>query len=157
MAVHLRLRRLGRKKVPIYKLVAADSRAPRNGRFIESLGIYKPLIQPMEFEVKEPRVFYWLEKGALPSDTVRTLLSRKGLWLKWSLMKKGADDVRIAAELEKWQSLQEAKLQREADRKARRAAAQRKSRKEKPAKAQEQQTEPEAKPAEASETKQENA
>jgi small subunit ribosomal protein S16 len=98
----------------------------------------------MEFDVKEPRLFYWLQKGALPSDTVRTLLSRKGIWLRWSLMKKGADEATITTELQKWQSLQEAKLAREAERKARRAVAERKMRKEKPAKA-----EAEAKPAEA--------
>ena len=138
MAVKLRFRRLGRKKVPIYKLVAADSRSPRDGRFIEALGVYNPLIQPLEFEVKEPRLFYWLQEGATPSDTVRTLLSRKGLWLKWSLMKKGADDATIVTELGKWQSLQEEKLKREADRKARRAATQRKLRKEKPAQPKEQ-------------------
>lgn len=148
MAVHLRFRRIGRKKVPIYKLVAADSRAPRNGRFIEALGIYKPLVQPMELEVKEPRLFYWLGKGALPSDTVRTLLSRKGIWLRWGLMKKGADEATITTELQKWQSMQEAKLAREAERKARRAAARRKMRKEKPA-----QPEAEAKPAPTEEAK----
>jgi len=144
LAVHLRLRRIGRKKVPIYKLVAADSRAPRNGRFLEALGIYKPLVQPMDLEVKEPRLFYWLGKGALPSDTVRTLLSRKGIWLRWSLMKKGADEATIAGELQKWQSLQEAKLAREVERKARRAAAHRKQRKEKPASAPSEQAQPEA-------------
>jgi small subunit ribosomal protein S16 len=98
----------------------------------------------MEFDVKEPRLLYWLERGAKPSDTVRTLLSRKGIWLRWSMMKKGADEGTIAAELQKWQTLQEAKLAREAERKTRRAAAQRKMRKEKPAK-----PEGEAKPAEA--------
>ena len=153
MAVHLRLRRLGRKKVPIYKLVAADSRAARNGRFIEALGLYKPLVQPLEFEVKEPRLFYWLQKGALPSDTVRTLLSRKGLWLKWILMKRGADETTIASELAKWQSLQEEKLRREAERKTRRAAAQKKMRKEKPTQAKEQPAAAEAKPVEAEEGK----
>jgi small subunit ribosomal protein S16 len=102
----------------------------------------------MELEVKEPRLFYWLGKGALPSDTVRTLLSRKGIWLRWSLMKKGADEATITTELQKWQSMQEAKLVREAERKARRAAAQRKMRKEKPA-----QPEAEARPAPAEEAK----
>jgi len=98
----------------------------------------------MELEVKEPRLFYWLGKGALPSDTVRTLLSRKGIWLRWSLMKKGADEATITTELQKWQSLQEAKLAREAERKARRAAAHRKMRKEKPAPAVSEQAQPEA-------------
>jgi small subunit ribosomal protein S16 len=109
----------------------------------------------MKLEVKEPRVFYWLGKGALPSDTVRTLLSRKGIWLRWSLMKKGADEATITAELQKWQSMQEAKLAREAERKARRAAAQRKTRKEKPAKpeAEAKPGEVEAKPTPAGEVK----
>jgi small subunit ribosomal protein S16 len=98
----------------------------------------------MELEVKEPRLFYWLGKGALPSDTVRTLLSRKGIWLRWSLMKKGADEATITTELQKWQSLQEAKLAREAERKARRAAAHRKMRKEKPAPAASEQAQPQA-------------
>jgi small subunit ribosomal protein S16 len=138
LAVHLRFRRVGRKKVPIYKLVAADSRAARNGKFIEAFGLYNPMAQPMEFEVKEPRLFYWLERGALPSDTVRTLLSRKGLWLRWSLMRRGIDEATISAELAKWQALQEEKLRREAERKARRALAKKKERKEKPAEAQAQ-------------------
>jgi small subunit ribosomal protein S16 len=142
------LRRIGRKKVPIYKVVVADSRSPRNGRFIEAIGVYKPLLEPLGFELKEPRLFYWLERGAIPTDTVRTLLTRKGLWLKWSLMRRGADEARIAEELAKWQALQQEKLQREADRKARRAAAQRKARQEKPAQPPEPKAEAESKPAE---------
>jgi small subunit ribosomal protein S16 len=155
LAVHLRLRRIGRKRVPIYKLVATDSRAPRDGRFIEALGTYKPLVQPMELVVKEPRLFYWLGKGALPSDTVRTLLTRKGIWLRWSLMKKGADEATITMELQKWQSMQEAKLAREIERKARRVTAHRKMRKEKPAPTTLEvvQPEDEAKPASSEEAK----
>ncbi len=130
--MHLRLRRIGRKKVPIYKLVAADSRSPRDGRFIEALGVYKPLLDPLEFDVNEERLYYWLRKGAQPSDTVRTLLSRKGIWLKWTLMKKGADEAAIAAEFMKWQSQQEEKHRREAERKARRAALKRRAKKEEP-------------------------
>lgn len=154
MAVRLRLRRIGRKKIPIYQLVAADSRSPRDGRFIEALGLYKPLADPLEFEVKEERVFYWLGKGAQPTDTVRALLSRKGIWLKWTLTKKGVDEATIAAELAKWQSLQEEKLRREADRKAHRAATQRKAKEEKPVQAEAAPAEEAQKPEEKEEGKQ---
>lgn len=133
MAVRLRLRRLGRKKLPIFKIVAADSRSPRDGKFLEAVGQYYPLVEPMGIELKEDRVLYWLQKGAQPSDTVKNLLSRKGLWLRWSLMKKGTDEATINAEFEKWQSLQAEKLRHEAERKARRAEAKRKQRKEKTA------------------------
>lgn len=121
--VKLRLRRLGKKKQPIYKIVAADSRAARTGKYIEAVGSYNPRIEPMLIEVKEDRLLYWLKNGAQPTDTVRSLLQRKGLWLKWNLMKRGADEAAIAAALEKWQMLQTEKLRREAEKKARRKAA----------------------------------
>lgn len=79
MAVSIRLRRGGKKKQPFYRIVAADSRSPRDGRFIEILGYYNP-IREDDFEVKTDRVIYWLGVGAQPSDSVRTLLKRKGLW-----------------------------------------------------------------------------
>ncbi len=124
--VKIRLRRAGKKKQPIYKIVVADSRAWRNGKFIESIGQYNPLLHPMVINLKEDRLFAWLKRGAQPTDTTRSLLQRKGLWLKWGLMKKGADDTTIAAEFEKWQSLQEEKSRRETERKARRKATRRK-------------------------------
>jgi len=120
--VKIRLRRAGKKKQPIYKIVIADSRAWRNGKFIESIGQYNPLVHPMVITLKEDRLFAWLKRGAQPTDTTRSLLQRKGLWLKWGLMKKGADDATIAAEVEKWQMLQEEKSRRETERKARRKA-----------------------------------
>ena len=76
--VRLRLRREGKKKHPIYKVVAADMRSPRNGRFIEAVGHYDPHAIPAKILVKEDRVEYWLKKGAQPSDTVRSLLRRTG-------------------------------------------------------------------------------
>lgn len=102
MAVRLRLRRVGRKKLPIYKVVAADSRSPRDGRFIESVGQYEPLRHTNNVEFKEERVFYWLRNGARPTDTVRNLLQKEGLWLKWSLLQKGADENTISEQLEKF-------------------------------------------------------
>ena len=121
--VKLRLRRAGKKKQPIYKIVAADSRAARTGKYIEAVGSYHPRVEPMMIEVKEDRLWHWLKSGAEPSDTVRSLLQRKGLWLKWTLMKRGADDAIIVAETEKWQMLQDEKTRREAEKKARRRAA----------------------------------
>jgi small subunit ribosomal protein S16 len=76
--------------------------------------------------LKEPRLYSWLKNGAQPTDTVRSLLQRQGLWMKWGLMKKGADEATIAAAMEKWQGLQADKQQRDQDRKARRKAAKRK-------------------------------
>lgn len=121
--VKLRLRRAGKKKQPFYKIVVADSRASRSGKFIEAVGRYNPLVHPMVIDIKEDRLFAWLKRGAQPTDTLRSLLQRKGLWLQWGLMKKGADEPTIAAAVEKWQSLQEEKQRRETEKKSRRKAA----------------------------------
>lgn len=123
MAVRIRLRRVGKKKAPVYHIVAADSRTARSGKFLEIIGRYDPLQSPLQVTTKEQRVFYWLKNGALPTDTVRSLFQRTGLWLKWGLMKKGADDAAIAAAMEKWQMAQVEKRQREDARKARRKVA----------------------------------
>jgi small subunit ribosomal protein S16 len=77
MAVTIRLTRAGGRKVPFYRVVAADSRSPRDGRFIEQLGVYDPLREPVEFRVDEQRLQHWLKNGALPSETVGQLLRRQ--------------------------------------------------------------------------------
>jgi small subunit ribosomal protein S16 len=130
--VKLRLRRMGRKKAPIYKIVAADSRARRDGRFIEAVGQYDPNTNPAKVDILEDRALYWLSTGAQPTVTVRNILSHKGLMLKSHLGKKGADDNKIAAEFSKWESLQESKLQRLNDKKLRRKEKKKKAA-EKPA------------------------
>lgn len=79
MAVRIRLSRKGRKKKPFYRIVAADSEAPRDGRFLEILGTYDPLKDPPEVKLSEDRITEWFKKGALPTDTVRSLLIKKGL------------------------------------------------------------------------------
>ena len=71
MAVKIRMRRMGSKRKPFYRIVVADSRAPRDGRFIEEVGYYNPVSQPKELKLDEEKVFAWLQKGAQPSDTVR--------------------------------------------------------------------------------------
>jgi small subunit ribosomal protein S16 len=83
----------------------------------------------MLISTKEDRVFRWLKAGAKPTDTVRSLFQRSGLWLKWSMVRSGADEAKIAAEMEKWQMMQAEKRQRDEARKARRQATQRKARK----------------------------
>ena len=115
--VKLRLRRIGRKKAPIYKIVAADSRAPRDGRFIEAVGTYDPGANPAKVELNEDRVTHWLKNGATPTYTVKNILSRKGMMLKLHLIKKGADANKLQEEHTKWSQLQEAKVQRENDKK----------------------------------------
>jgi small subunit ribosomal protein S16 len=77
MAVTIRLTRAGSKKVPYYRVVAADRRSPRDGRFIEQLGVYDPLRDPVEFRVDEQRLAYWLKSGAVASETVGQLLQRQ--------------------------------------------------------------------------------
>ncbi len=121
--VRLRLWRGGKKKQPIYRIVVADSRAARNGKYLEAIGQYNPTVHPLEIVVKDDRLYLWLKRGAQPTDTVRSLLQRKGLWLRWGMMKKGADEASIVAKLETWAALQPDKLRREVDRKVRRKTA----------------------------------
>ena len=87
MAVRIRLARHGRKKLPFYRLVVADSRSPRDGRFIEQIAVYDPLQDPAKITVDEERALHWLKNGALPSDTARGLLKRAGVWEKFSPQK----------------------------------------------------------------------
>ncbi|MFO7708659.1 MAG: 30S ribosomal protein S16 [Desulfobacterales bacterium] len=79
MAVKIRLARHGAKKKPYYRIVVTDSESPRDGRFLESVGTYDPKLSSAKLTVKPERVRYWLQKGATPTDTVRTLLKREGV------------------------------------------------------------------------------
>lgn len=89
MAVKLRLKRMGAKKDPFFRIVAADSRSPRDGRFIEIIGHYNPLANPVEVSIDEEKAMKWLSNGAQPSDTVRTLLSKQGIIKKFTDSKQG--------------------------------------------------------------------
>lgn len=77
MSVKIRLARHGAKKKPFYRIIVTDSESPRDGRFVEILGTYNPLIEPAEVIVKEDRVQYWIDKGAIPTDTVKNLIKKQ--------------------------------------------------------------------------------
>ena len=102
MAVKLRLRRMGRKKRPVFSIVATDSRSPRDGRFIEDLGRYYAVEQPARVELKKDRILYWLENGAKPSDTVRSFLSDQGIMLTLHLRRKGKDAEEIQTQVDQF-------------------------------------------------------
>jgi small subunit ribosomal protein S16 len=80
MAVKIRLARHGAKKRPFYRIVAADSEAPRDGKFLETLGTYNPLLEKEEVSLKTERVKYWMEKGATPTVTVKNILKKQGFF-----------------------------------------------------------------------------
>ncbi len=129
MAVKLRLRRMGKKKQPVYKVVAADSRSPRDGKFIEAIGLYNPKTDPATIEIKEDRALYWLGVGAQPTDTVKNILTNQGIILKQELTKKGLSEEQISAKLDEWKKLKEASLtaklkKREEKAKSKKASAQ---------------------------------
>ena len=79
MAVKIRLRRMGANKAPFYRIVVADSRSPRDGRFIEEIGYYNPIVEPAEVKFNEEKATEWLNKGAQPTDVVKRLFDKAGL------------------------------------------------------------------------------
>ena len=83
MSVKIRLKRMGSKKRPFYRIVVADSRSPRDGRFIESVGTYNPLTESETVTLKEDQIMSWLNNGAQPSATVKNILSRQGIMKKF--------------------------------------------------------------------------
>ncbi len=88
MAVKLRLKRMGSKQKPFYRIVAADSRSPRDGRFIETVGTYNPILKDNNITVDEEKVAKWVSNGAQPTDTVKNLLTKVGVWSKIKNNKK---------------------------------------------------------------------
>ncbi|MBC6426455.1 MAG: 30S ribosomal protein S16 [Ekhidna sp.] len=119
MSVKIRLARRGRKKQAIYDVVVADSRAPRDGRFIEKIGTYNPNTDPASIDVNSDRAFDWVMKGAQPTDTVRAMLSYKGVMYKKHLqigVSKGAGSQEEAdRKLEAWLEDKKAKIQGKVD------------------------------------------
>ncbi len=83
MSVKIRLKRMGSKKRPFYRIVVADSRSPRDGRFIAQVGTYNPLVEPVAVKLEEEEIMNWLNNGAQPSDTVKNILSKAGIMKKY--------------------------------------------------------------------------
>ena len=119
MPVKIRLSRHGRKKLPFYHIVVADSRAPRDGRFIERIGSYNPVTNPATIELNFDRALDWLQKGAQPTDTCRAILSYKGVLMKKHLLdgvRKGAITLDIAeAKFQTWMTEKDAKVKAKVD------------------------------------------
>ncbi|RPI64047.1 MAG: 30S ribosomal protein S16 [Ignavibacteriales bacterium] len=124
MAVKLRLRRMGKKKQPIYKVVAADARSPRDGKFLEAVGIYNPLTNPHTIDLKEDRINYWLNNGAQPTDTVKSLLNQTGINLKRDIAKRKLPEEKAEALLKNWQAMKEASSQKKTVKKKKKADTQ---------------------------------
>jgi small subunit ribosomal protein S16 len=80
MAVKIRLARHGAKKKPFYRIVVADNESPRDGKYLETVGTYNPLLDPVQVTLKSERIQYWMDQGAKPSDTVRSLLKKEGFF-----------------------------------------------------------------------------
>lgn len=96
MSVRIRLKRLGAKKRPFYRVVVADQRSPRDGRFIENIGRYQPMDDPSVIEIDEERALHWLRVGAQPSNTVRVLMTKVGIWERFTSGKKDAKAARAS-------------------------------------------------------------
>jgi len=106
LAVKLRLMRMGRKKRPFYRVIAIDSRSPRDGKYLEKLGTYNPLTEPLEVSINEERALYWLGVGAIPSDTVKSLLRREGILYKWDLIRKKLSEEEMDEKMKLWEVIQ---------------------------------------------------
>lgn len=106
MSVKLRLRRGGRKKHPVYRIVAIDSRKRRDGKYIEKVGFYDPNPEPAIVEVDREKALKWLSDGAIPSDTVKSFLKNDGIMHEFSLLKRGLENDQITEEMKKWEILQ---------------------------------------------------
>ena len=115
MAVKIRLARKGRKKLAFYHIVVADSRSPRDGRYIEKIGSYNPITNPATIELDFDRALSWLQNGALPTDTCRAILSYKGVLMKKHLLegvKKGAfDEAEAIRRFDEWIKQNESKIE----------------------------------------------
>ncbi|HNW27326.1 MAG TPA: 30S ribosomal protein S16 [Spirochaetota bacterium] len=87
MAVKIRLQRMGTKKKPFYRIIAVDEREKRDGKFIDQLGRYQPIVDGEQLVVDETKLFHWLGKGAVPTHTIMQLIKKKGLWQKFKTAK----------------------------------------------------------------------
>lgn len=123
MSVRIRLSRVGRKKIPHYRIVVMDSRNRRDGVFLDKIGVYDPRHEPVRIEIAERKALEWLGRGALPSETVRSLLSRQGIMLRFDLMKRDTPADRVEEAVAKWKEEATARDARRVQRKAQRRKA----------------------------------
>lgn len=123
MSVKIRLTRVGRKKQPYYRIVVMDSRNRRDGAYIDQLGIYQPKRQPTVVVIQEEKALRWLHEGAIPSDTVRTLLSQSGLMLRFDLMKRKTAPEKIDEAVAKWRIEAEARAVKRSERRTQKRKA----------------------------------
>ena len=112
MATKIRLKRIGRRNRPFYRLVIMDARNRRDGAAIEEVGWYNPTAKDEMYSLKEDRILYWLEDGAQPTDTAHDILRTAGLAHKWHLMKQGLDETAVEKEMKKWALEREDVLER---------------------------------------------
>ncbi len=103
MATKIRLKRIGRRNRPFYRLIVIDSRKKRDGAAIEQVGWYNPIDLNKPYEIKNDRILHWLQEGAIPSDAVKKLMKREGLALRWHLMQEGVEEKEIEKEIKKWE------------------------------------------------------
>lgn len=113
MSTKIRLKRIGRRNRPFYRVIVIDSRKRRDGAAIEELGWYNPIEADNSYKLNEERIYYWLERGAQVSDTVHSLLQKAGIAFKWHLMRQGLDEKKVEKELQKWHLKQAEKAKQE--------------------------------------------
>lgn len=116
MPVRLRLARHGRKGRPYYYIVAADSRSPRDGKFLEKVGTYNPVADPAEIKVDHDKALRWLQNGAQPSTTVKSIFRYTGVNLKHALIKQGKDEEQVEAIYAKWIADKEGRIEAKKER-----------------------------------------
>ena len=116
MATKIRLKRIGRRNRPFYRLVVMDSRKRRDGAAIEELGWYNPIDADHSYDIKDDRIIHWLAEGAIPTNAAHKLLHRSGIAHQWHLMKQGLDEAAVEKEMKKWALNREEVLQARTER-----------------------------------------
>lgn len=117
MATKIRLKRIGRRNRPFYRMVVMDSRSRRDGAAIEELGWYNPIDIEHSYSLKDERILHWLKDGAQTTDAAHKLLRRAGIAHKWHLIKQGLDDSQVEKEMQKWEMNHEEVLKARSEKK----------------------------------------
>jgi small subunit ribosomal protein S16 len=123
LAVKIRLKRMGSRKRPFFRMVAADSRFPRDGRIIETLGYYNPMTDPPEIQLDDDKVYKWLDRGASLTDNTANLLKRAGLLERWRLLGQGVSIAELDATIEKRRAKQPKRVPKQEKKLSKKAAA----------------------------------